>query len=71
MKFDTGDARLVTQAQAAEYLCLSRSTLREQRMRKRRPSKIPLIPYIRVGRYVRYDIGDLDNWIASQRVVPS
>ncbi len=63
--------RLLTETETADYLNLSRSTLRQQRMKVRPPSGVPLIPYVRFGRNVRYDVRQLDELIVSQRVVPS
>ena len=71
MEDNTHDIRLLTEAAAATYLSISRSTLREQRMKKRRNSRMTRVPYIRIGRNIRYDVIDLDEWIMSQRVVPN
>jgi len=62
--------RLLTGPEAANYLNLSRSTLRQQRMKVRPPSGVPLIPYVRFGRNVRYDVHQFDELIMSQRMVP-
>ncbi len=62
--------RLLTETEAANYLNLSRSTLRQQRMKVRPPSGVPLIPYVRFGRNVRYDVHQFDELIVSQRMVP-
>ncbi len=62
--------RLLTGPEAANYLNLSRSTLRQQRMKVRPPSGVPLIPYVRFGRNVRYDVHQFDELIVSQRMVP-
>ena len=29
------------------------------------------IPFLKIGRLVRFDVGDVEAWIASQRVEPS
>jgi len=63
--------RLLTETETADYLNLSRSTLRQQRMKKRRKSGMTRVPYIRIGRNIRYDVIDLDEWIVSHRVVPN
>ena len=63
--------RLLTETETADYLNLSRSTLRQQRMKKRRKSGMTRVPYIRIGRAIRYDLVDLEEWIVSQRVVPN
>ncbi|MGE3510798.1 MAG: helix-turn-helix transcriptional regulator [Vicinamibacterales bacterium] len=58
--------RLLTEAEAACYLSLSRSTLRQQRMRGAVETHIPHIPYLHIGRLVRYDLATLDAWIAAR-----
>lgn len=60
--------RSLTEKEAAEYLGLSRSTLRQGRMRGRRRSGIPTPPYVRLGRTVRYLKDDLDTWLEQHRV---
>lgn len=60
--------RLLTELEAAQYLSLSRSTLRQQRMKYRPSETLPLIPFVRVGRNIRYDISDLDAWIVALKV---
>ena len=62
--------RLLTEPEAANYLNLSRSTLRQPRMKKRPPSRIPRIPFVRLGRNVRYDVRQLDELIENLLVVP-
>ena len=61
--------RLLTETETADYLNLSPSTLRQQRMKNRRPSGMPLIPYVRLGRNIRYDVRQLDELIESLRAV--
>ena len=65
---DTG-IRLLTEPETASYLNLSRSTLRQQRMKQQPPSGMPLIPYVRLGRNIRYDVRQLDELIENLRVV--
>ncbi len=71
MNLVVDNVRLMKEAQAAKYLDLSVSTLRQQRMKKRRKSGMTRVPYIRIGRNIRYDLVDLDEWIVSHRVVPN
>jgi len=71
MNESDGRRRLLTETETAVYLNLSRSTLRQQRMKKRRKSRMTRVPYIRIGRNIRYDVIDLDEWIVSHRVVPN
>ncbi len=50
------------EADTAIYIGMSRPWLRLQRMRGTGPA------YIRIGRTIRYDIRDLDAWLAQHRV---
>lgn len=55
---------LLTPSQAAEYLGVPTETLRHWRNARTGPT------YVRVGRHVRYTLGHLDAWVASQLVDP-
>ena len=55
--------RLVDIHQAAEYLNLSVNTMYKFVSQRR-------IPYIKVGRLLRFDIGLLDDWVMRQTVMP-
>ncbi len=62
------NTRLLTEAQAAQYLALSRSTLRQNRMDGARENRLPPIPFIRLGsRAIRYDINQLNDFILQHR----
>ena len=63
----TQNTRLLTEAQAAQYLSLSRSTLRQGRMNGPREGHLPPVPYIRLGRAIRYDIHELDDFILQHK----
>ena len=58
----------LTEKEAAEYLGLSRSTLRQGRMNGSRENRISPPPFIKVGRSVRYLRVDLDSWLQKYRV---
>lgn len=61
----TTDRNAITEAEAARYLCLSRSHLRRLRVGSRGEGPA----HIRIGRRcVRYLVSDLDAWLASRRV---
>jgi len=62
--------RLISEADAAQYLGVSRSFLRESRMNGVRKNRAEAPPYIRLGggRAIRYSIDDLNEWIARYRV---
>lgn len=59
----TNQPKLLTTAQAAEYLGVTASTLHTWRCRRRYA-----IPFVRVGRAVRYKLADLNAWIEKQSV---
>ena len=65
---NTTVARMLTEKQAATYICMSRSFLRKSRMEGTRTNHTSGPPYIRVtSRAIRYDIRDLDAWISARR----
>lgn len=57
------ESGLLTEQQAAERLAISRKTL--QTWRCRRPD---LLPFVRVGRAVRYRVADLDQFVLDNLV---
>jgi predicted DNA-binding transcriptional regulator AlpA len=60
----------LTEIEAAEYLGLSRATLRRARMQGARSSYISSPPFLKIGRAIRYLKSDLDKWLEQHRVVP-
>lgn len=54
--------RLIKPKEAAEYLAISERKLWNM-------SKAGTIPTVRFGRTVRYDVADLDNFIAQKKSV--
>jgi len=61
--------RLLSEAEAAEYLNVSRPYLRLSRMNGFVGSgNVPAPPYVKMGRAVRYRKADLDQWIESNLV---
>ena len=59
----TGQRRLLTVSEAAEYLAISVSTLYGWVWQRR-------IPFIKVGRAVRFDLAELDQFIDANRNGP-
>jgi excisionase family DNA binding protein len=57
------NARLVNVQQAAQYLAVSVSTLYGWVYQRR-------IPFVKVGRALRFDVSDLDRFIESNRIRP-
>lgn len=59
--------RLLTDPEAATYLSVSISFLRQGRMEGRRANRSPGPPFIKLGKAIRYDLQDLDAWLAANR----
>ena len=57
----------LTEQQAAQYLSMSRSFLRQGRMNGDRENRTPTPPYYKIGRSVRYLKADLDTWLEQFR----
>lgn len=55
--------RYLTTIEAARYLQIAPGTLEVWRC-----NRMVQIPYVKVGRCVRYDRIDLDRWLAEQKV---
>lgn len=53
---------------AAEYIGMSTSYLRMDRLRGNVGNRTPGPPYYKIGRSVRYDVRDLDTWLEQRRV---
>lgn len=59
--------RLLTEKQAAPYIGMSRSFLRQSRMNGRRQNRTPGPPFLKIGRKVLYLAEDLDAWLLEHR----
>ncbi len=59
--------RLLTEKQAAPYIGMSRSFLRQSRMNGRRQNRTPGPPFLKIGRKVLYLAEDLDSWLLEHR----
>ncbi len=64
--------RLMPERDAAAYLGLSRSYLRNARSTGALPGRVPPPPFLRLGRLVRYERQALDEWLErhAQRIDP-
>ena len=56
----------LTTAEAASYIYMSQSWLRQRRMTGSLEGQRQSPPFVRIGRAVRYRRVDLDRWLASQ-----
>jgi len=61
------DKRSLTEREAACYIGMSRSFLRQDRMNGHVEGRTPGPAYIRIGRAIRYLKDDLDCWLEQHR----
>ena len=59
--------RLLMEKQAAPYIGMSRSFLRQSRMNGRRQNRTAGPPFLKIGRKVLYLTEDLDTWLLEHR----
>lgn len=59
--------RLLTEKEAAPYIGMSRSFLRQSRMNGKRKNRPPGPPFLKIGRKVLYLAEDLDAWLLAHR----
>jgi len=59
--------RLLTEKQAAPYIGMSRSFLRQSRMNGKRQNRTAGPPFLKIGRKVLYLADDLDDWLLEHR----
>lgn len=59
---------LLPETEAAHYIGMSVAYLRMDRCRGRVGNRTPGPPFLKLGRSVRYDVRDLDAWLAERRV---
>lgn len=57
-----------TEKEAAEYIGMSRSFLRQDRMNGYRDNRTPGPNFLKLGRTIRYRKEDLDNWLTKHLV---
>jgi predicted DNA-binding transcriptional regulator AlpA len=57
--------------EAALYIGMSESFLRQSRMDGIRENRTPGPPFVKIGRAVRYLVEDLDAWLHQYRQEPS
>lgn len=58
----------LTEKEAAEYIGMSRSFLRQDRMNGIREKRTPGPKFLKIGRSIRYLKDDLDAWLNQHRV---
>ncbi len=62
---------LLTEKQAATFIAMSVSFLRQSRMDGQRRNRCSGPPWVQAGRSVRYDPVDLEKWKADHRRFPT
>jgi hypothetical protein len=62
---------LLDEVAAADHIGMSVAFLRSARCRGVLGNRTPPPPYLQIGRAVRYDRADLDNWLTARRVDPA
>lgn len=62
--------RLVSETEAAKILGCARITLSRGRSEGPRANRMPVPPYLKIGRSIRYDLSDLERFIENCRITP-
>ena len=57
-----------TEEEAAKYISMSQSFLRQDRMNGVRKNRTPGPGYVKIGRSIRYLKEDLDSWLEAHRI---
>ena len=58
---------VLTEQQAAQYIGMSQSFLRQDRMNGKREGRTPGPPWLKIGRSIRYLKKDVDKWLEQFR----
>lgn len=61
------EKRVFKEAEAANYICMSRSFLSQDRVNGTLANRTPGPKYIKIGRSIRYLKDDLDSWLEQHR----
>ncbi len=60
---------ILTEKEASEYIGMSRSFLRQDRMNGYRTNRTPGPTFIKIGRAIRYSKSDLEQWLNLHRKI--
>jgi hypothetical protein len=66
-----GRRELLDEKAAAAHIGMSVAFLQAARLRGTLGNRTPPPPYLHLGRSVRYDRADLDDWLTARRVDPA
>ena len=69
LRITSQQRRGLSEAEAADYIGMSRSFLRQARMDGKRQNRTPGPPFSKIGRKVLYLRDDLDTWLEEHRHV--
>ncbi|MBN5930129.1 DNA-binding protein [Legionella pneumophila] len=61
------DKRVFKEVEAANYICMSRSFLSQDRVNGALKNRTPGPKFIKIGRSIRYLKEDLDIWLEQKR----
>ena len=61
------EKKVFKESEAANYICMSRSFLSQDRMNGTLKNRTPGPTYIKIGRSIRYLKDDLDSWLDYHR----
>ena len=62
---------LIDEGPAADYIDMSMSFLRAGRLHGITGNRTPSPPFLKLGRCIKYDTRDLDQWLAARRIDPA
>lgn len=60
---------VLTEKEAAQYITMSQSFLRQDRMNGYREGRTKGPHFMKLGRAIRYRIEDLDAWLIKNRII--
>jgi len=61
-------SRGMSEEEAAKYIGIPQNSLRQGRCDGPRPGRMPIPPFVRLGRRIIYLRDDLDKWLEDHRV---
>jgi hypothetical protein len=67
----TKKRELMDEGPASKYIDMSVAFLRSGRLRGVIGNRTPSPPYLQLGRSIKYDVRDLDEWLQARRVDPA
>ena len=59
----------LTEKEASEYICMSISYLRQDRMNRTIANRTPGPSYSKIGKSIRYHLEDLNQWLEKRKIM--